>query len=549
MTQNGIKSSLHDASPSWNGFNYQGKVGLNTALTKILSYLVIKPYDKQAFTNDFENISLEYEWLEDFSIKNGSNYESLHQVKNFKESNFSSYRGAIDTILTRRQGAISKSDLLNYLIIYEIDDPEKTSDQLIKDLIKQKIISPSNCPLHNWEKNLCNIAPALQEPIKSCLNDYAKLLKNAYSDKVPNYIHSANAISEPSKNLQDYTWSSKEIIPNSIDRTLDGYNIFFKQSPNCPYSLALNDTELNESILQKIKAIKEIISPEETTIINEKSFICYMAALLESVDEHVRIRHTNIKNGYSVGKFRRTVAPFQFTVIIDTLLRELRDQDTAYFAIRAEQIIAKTVLTIKEIIEEEIQNVLVLDEEKSILSKKLHNLLDYEKNIIKIMTPTELLSKIQQSSPHIKKTAPIDIYFSEILQISDFKNVFLDFIMSLSDVPKEFHPTCSNSLRYSPSCINVEHEIGSSERAYSKISQRITDACTNDSLVDSLIYNYHFIAIRTKQGESTNTLVEPPRVGNDYEDNEAKKLPKFGDKLSTRLISISDAANSINGVK
>lgn len=165
------------------------------------------------------------------------------------------------------------------------------------------------------------------------------------------------------------------------------------------------------------------------------------------------------------------------------------------------------------------------------------------------MTPAELLKKIQQSSPHIKKVAPIDIYFSEILQTSDFKNVFLDFIMSLSDVPKEFHPTCSNSLRYSPSCINLEHEIGSPERTYTKISQRITDACTNDSIVDSLIYNYHFIAIRTKQGESTNTLVEPPRVGNDYEDNEAKKLPKFGDKLSTRLISILDAANSINGVK
>ncbi len=549
MTQNGIKSSLHDASPSWNGFNYQGKVGLNAALTKILNYLDTSTYDEYAIIKHFNNISIEYEWLEDFSIKNGLNYESLHQVKNFKESNFGYYKDAIDTILTRRQGTISKSDLLDYLIIYEIDSPEKTSEQLLEDLIKHQIVSSSHSPLPNWEKNLCNIASDLHEPTKSCLDDYANLVKNAYSDKVPNYIHSANIISEPSKDLKDYTWSSKDIIPNSPDRTLDCYNIYFRQSSNCPYTLALNDTELNESILQKIKTIKEIISPQEATTINEKSFNCYMAALLESIDKHVRTRHANIKNGYSTGKFIRTVVPFQFTTIIEIIQRELRDQDTTYFALRAEQAIANLVLTIKETIEEEIQNDLVLEEEKSTLTKKLQTLLEYDGNILKKMTPSQLLTKIQQSSPHVKRTAPIDLYFNEILQTSDFKNVFLDFIMSLLNTPTEFHPTCSNSLRYSPSCINVEHEIGAPERTYSKISQRITDACTNDSVVDSLIYNYHFIAIRTKSGQSTNTLVEPPKVGNDYEDDEARNDPKFGEKLSTRLISILDAANSINGVK
>ena len=34
-----IKSALHDASPSWNGFNYQGKVGLYVCLTLILQKL------------------------------------------------------------------------------------------------------------------------------------------------------------------------------------------------------------------------------------------------------------------------------------------------------------------------------------------------------------------------------------------------------------------------------------------------------------------------------------------------------------------------------
>ncbi len=274
-----------------------------------------------------------------------------------------------------------------------------------------------------------------------------------------------------------------------------------------------------------------------------------MGALLEAIDQHVRERHANVKDGYSIGKFRRAVAPFQFTSIIKILQSEIRAQDTTYFAIRAEKTISRIVLTIKEALEDEMQNEPTFSEQNSILAKKLDSLLKYDSNIIKKMTPSELLTKIQQSSPHIKKTPPMDIYFSEILQNSEFKNVFLDFITSLYITPKEFHPICPNNLRYSPSCINLEHEFGPPERAYSKIAQRITDASTNDSVVDSLIYNYHFIAIRTKLGESTNTPVEPPKVGNDYEDDDAKKYPKFGEKLQTRLISILDAANSINGVK
>ena len=33
---NTVKSVLHDATPSWNGYNYQGKVGLYVCLANIL---------------------------------------------------------------------------------------------------------------------------------------------------------------------------------------------------------------------------------------------------------------------------------------------------------------------------------------------------------------------------------------------------------------------------------------------------------------------------------------------------------------------------------
>lgn len=50
-----------DASFSWKGYNYQGKVGLLVALKKIEEIRISE--------EDLADYSLELEWLEDFSIK------------------------------------------------------------------------------------------------------------------------------------------------------------------------------------------------------------------------------------------------------------------------------------------------------------------------------------------------------------------------------------------------------------------------------------------------------------------------------------------------
>jgi hypothetical protein len=63
-----IKSALHDATPPWNGFIYQGKVGLYVCLKIMLDKLQTNPTDE--VRNQFlESYSIEYEWIEDFSIK------------------------------------------------------------------------------------------------------------------------------------------------------------------------------------------------------------------------------------------------------------------------------------------------------------------------------------------------------------------------------------------------------------------------------------------------------------------------------------------------
>jgi len=68
----------YDATPSWSGYNYQGKVALYVVLDKICELY------STGNTADISNFYLELEWLEDFSVKQiitgASVYKSIHQV-------------------------------------------------------------------------------------------------------------------------------------------------------------------------------------------------------------------------------------------------------------------------------------------------------------------------------------------------------------------------------------------------------------------------------------------------------------------------------------
>ncbi len=70
-----MAKEAHSAVSSWSGYVYQGKIAL---------YLVLRTIKEKYENNlsfDFSNYSLEVEWQEDFSIKEGKKYLSIHQVK------------------------------------------------------------------------------------------------------------------------------------------------------------------------------------------------------------------------------------------------------------------------------------------------------------------------------------------------------------------------------------------------------------------------------------------------------------------------------------
>lgn len=75
-----------DASPSWSGFNYQGKVAL---------YYALKQINMKPVGVDFSNYSLMLERNEDFEILRDDNPVSFHQVKAYSSGSYSKYSNAL----------------------------------------------------------------------------------------------------------------------------------------------------------------------------------------------------------------------------------------------------------------------------------------------------------------------------------------------------------------------------------------------------------------------------------------------------------------------
>lgn len=80
-----------DASPSWSGFNYQGKVALHYALTLI---------NAQPVAHDFSTTELMLEANEDFEIVVNGASVSFHQVKAYNSSTFEDYSDALFGLTT-----------------------------------------------------------------------------------------------------------------------------------------------------------------------------------------------------------------------------------------------------------------------------------------------------------------------------------------------------------------------------------------------------------------------------------------------------------------
>ena len=146
-------SKGNDATPTWSGFNYQGKIMILHVLKLINE--IQKNADKGIY-------SVEIEKTEDFSIICDSEYKSFHQVKAWlSASKWSSYAEAMDKLLEHRNKSSNPTGKCYLMVARNIVDWDEAANTY-----------QSNIELYKYDSKIigvCDVRNAIIQEVKKYL--------------------------------------------------------------------------------------------------------------------------------------------------------------------------------------------------------------------------------------------------------------------------------------------------------------------------------------------------------------------------------------------
>lgn len=250
----------HDATSSWSGFQYQGKVAIYYVV-KLLNDLPIEEVDKY---------SLEIEYLEDFSIKKSSEYVSCHQVK--AKTKATTMNSHLEAILK-----FYSNNARSYLhVIKKVNHWDKEE---LKSLLKVSEEEPLKIFLKNSLNQLEIVDDAQKELIIS------KIDEEEYNKDLLNLLVS---LKDKTSKKEKYEKFKKEIEKTicllDIDNFYKRIEIYNYESKNyCKLNEIENFIKKELSIFYKNNNLNEFKGQEEL----EKIYL----NLLKKIDEHVLGRH------------------------------------------------------------------------------------------------------------------------------------------------------------------------------------------------------------------------------------------------------------------
>lgn len=543
-----IKSSLHDAVPSWNGFNYQGKIGLYVCLKNILNKLNECDLNSKEFNKFLNTYSIEYEWIEDFSIKDEKKYISLHQVKHKGETKFSSHLSAVVTILNRKLCRLSETDFMKYIHLnYDYngcnseEDRNERKYKIIQnkiDEIKQAGYLDEHYRLaEEWEKIDEKIEDIEKSDLIKLLSDFQIFTDNTFlNSKV--YFHTSEKVNEPKNEL--HTYKGMPIYHHSTVnglKSLSSLNIFMGFDIQNDYILEMDDDEIFNEINKIVKYLLNITLSSE--LISNEQILIYQAILLKIIDQHVVNRHKNIRSKLNIGEgFLETRDTLKFIEIFTPLKSLIQKQDLIYWENFCMKIFEEAYL--EEIVKLEKY---IKENKATIVNQRKKYKLESYRSIIfcdKIDSYTTLLIRL---SPHIKKKTAFDVFYNQIAHKETIKDTFLYFIQSIENDNNNFIVNTKNNLKIHPSTISF---ISKPEEDWEYCVLECQHSLQEN---ESLFYSdaTHLVA-KTAQGhEITNIPIKlKSLVENIEEGQQNKEYPIITDISPMKFISAKDALKEIN---
>lgn len=212
-----------DATNSWSGYNYQGKIALLVVLKKINELI------SEGKEDEIEKYSVKLEWLEDFSIlykvDDVAQYKTIHQVKAKDKHNITDYEDALVKLYYK---------VVNY----------KTIEYAYLHVCK-----PINCNEDEWTDNVkglvmnCRQTKALRDNIISYKNSPMK------KEEVEK-IYTPGRKSDINKLVKEYNekyFDNKKITVNNIDEILN------KILSDLQLQIEISQKDVKDEDISKIK--------------------------------------------------------------------------------------------------------------------------------------------------------------------------------------------------------------------------------------------------------------------------------------------------------
>ncbi|WP_339438557.1 ABC-three component system protein [Pseudomonas sp. EA_15y_Pfl1_P104] len=167
---------IHDATPSWSGYNYQGKLALHYVLCHIREKLRADP------THTFHGDSIVLENNEDFELFVDGEVVSFHQVKALEKRSFSSYD---DALFGLALNLYNQPGPIGYIHTWKVINlpAGRSLQQAIEDYIRALINEHDAMPASSTIFKAVNITPDRSKT--------AKIIKQAFDRFTVDQVYAA----------------------------------------------------------------------------------------------------------------------------------------------------------------------------------------------------------------------------------------------------------------------------------------------------------------------------------------------------------------------
>jgi hypothetical protein len=370
----------HDASATWSGFNYQGKVALFHTLKLII--------EKLGNGDSLTDYQLILENNEDFDIQGPGGYISFHQVKAINETAYNKFQDALIAMLLQLDlptfnsvnGYIHTWHHLNWQGNRTFPEQLQTT---IEKLINDQVTNPGNCTITkslNTSTNVSKAVKIIRQAIQSDarMNDFSSVetvLQGIVDDNRPN------------------------AAINRVKRYDYGNN-----------SLSCSIERIDGLVKQKIEELQLIANIAIDDTATDKVY-CHLLRLL---DENVIAKHSDLTNS--------NLNPINISQLFEIVTDEtIRDSDDAYLASQFKLVF---VSTFEQFLEDDELCPVDIAEEYSNGTSKLNRAM----GILLTLPATELWNYYKNFSPQIAfedNNVIGQAFYTEVANIRNF--LFLIF--------------------------------------------------------------------------------------------------------------------------